>query len=168
MELPFDFLCQNNAAFSSNEREVEREREREREGSETADAVLQDRHLTQTDATESWECRSPSSTSTTPNSSKSSDLTDTLKTTPITDTGLQSADVKPMQESSLGERCNGVMGVPITFMDKYCPEQFEIIGATESEGRGFSEGLWDERSDVFQATINGKKCYKRIFIKRRS
>ena len=23
---------------------------------------------------------------------------------------------------------NGLMGVPITFMDKYCPEQFEIIG----------------------------------------
>ncbi len=25
----------------------------------------------------------------------------------------------------------GIMGVPITFLDKYCPEQFEIIGATE-------------------------------------
>lgn len=24
--------------------------------------------------------------------------------------------------------CNGMMGVPITFLDKYCPEQFEIIG----------------------------------------
>lgn len=24
----------------------------------------------------------------------------------------------------------GMMGVPITFLDKYCPEQFEIIGAT--------------------------------------
>ena len=23
---------------------------------------------------------------------------------------------------------NPVMGVPITFIDKYCPEQFEIIG----------------------------------------
>ena len=23
---------------------------------------------------------------------------------------------------------NGVMGVPISFLDKYCPEQFEIIG----------------------------------------
>ena len=23
---------------------------------------------------------------------------------------------------------DGVMGVPITFLDKYCPEQFEIIG----------------------------------------
>ena len=25
---------------------------------------------------------------------------------------------------------NGVMGVPITFLDKYCPEQFEIVGIT--------------------------------------
>ncbi len=26
---------------------------------------------------------------------------------------------------------NGVMGVPITFLDKYCPEQFEILGITD-------------------------------------
>lgn len=26
----------------------------------------------------------------------------------------------------------GVMGVPLSFMDKYCPEQFEIVGITES------------------------------------
>jgi hypothetical protein len=27
---------------------------------------------------------------------------------------------------------DGVMGVPITFLDKYCPEQFEILGITQS------------------------------------
>lgn len=32
-----------------------------------------------------------------------------------------------MQGSSLEEKCSGIMGVPITFLDKYCPEQFEII-----------------------------------------
>ena len=26
---------------------------------------------------------------------------------------------------------NGVMGVPISFLDKYCPEQFEILGMTQ-------------------------------------
>ena len=57
------------------------------------------------------------------------------------------------------------MGVPITFMNKYNPEQFEIIGATESEGRGFSNGLWDEQSKVPQALVNKQKVYKRIFIK---
>ena len=62
---------------------------------------------------------------------------------------------------------NGVMGVPITFLDKYCPEQFEIIGATESEGTGFSNGLWHDDSKFKQATINGQKVYKRLFIRRR-
>ncbi|MBR6712101.1 MAG: adenine-specific methyltransferase EcoRI family protein [Selenomonadaceae bacterium] len=61
----------------------------------------------------------------------------------------------------------GVMGVPITFLDKYCPNQFEIIGATESEGAGFSNGLWHEDSQYRQATIGGKKVYKRLFIRRR-
>lgn len=26
---------------------------------------------------------------------------------------------------------DGIMGIPITFMDKYCPEQFEILGLTQ-------------------------------------
>ncbi|MBR2518507.1 MAG: adenine-specific methyltransferase EcoRI family protein [Selenomonadaceae bacterium] len=62
----------------------------------------------------------------------------------------------------------GVMGVPITFLDKYNPNQFEILGATESEGTGFSNGLWHEDSQFRQATIDGKKIYKRIFIRRRT
>ena len=33
---------------------------------------------------------------------------------------------------------NGVMGVPISFLDKYCPEQFEILGITD---RGNYYGL---------------------------
>ena len=61
----------------------------------------------------------------------------------------------------------GVMGVPITFLDKYNPAQFEILGCTESEGVGFSNGLWHEDSQYRQATINGKKVYKRLFIRRR-
>ncbi len=59
----------------------------------------------------------------------------------------------------------GVMGVPISFLDKYSPEQFKILGATESEGKGFSNGLWDEKSKVSQPLINNKRKYKRIFIK---
>lgn len=59
-----------------------------------------------------------------------------------------------------------VMGVPISFLDKYTPEQFEIIGATESEGVGFSNGLWDSSSSFRQATVKGNKVYKRIFIRK--
>lgn len=62
---------------------------------------------------------------------------------------------------------DGVMGVPISFLDKYSPEQFEILGATESEGKGFSNGLWDEESKVSQPLVNNKRVYKRIFIKHR-
>ena len=48
---------------------------------------------------------------------------------------------------------DGVMGVPITFLDKYCPEQFEIVGNEYSldipRGRGY---------------VSGKRMYSRIFI----
>ena len=60
---------------------------------------------------------------------------------------------------------DGVMGVPITFMDKYTPGQFEIIGATESEGKGFSHGLWNEDSGVAQPMVANNRIYKRIFIR---
>ena len=62
---------------------------------------------------------------------------------------------------------DGAMGVPITFMDKYSPAQFEILGATESEGKGFSCGLWNASSEVAQPLVHGKRMYKRIFIRRR-
>ena len=45
---------------------------------------------------------------------------------------------------------SGAMGVPITFMDKFNPDQFELLGATESEGKGFSHGLWNDKSKVSQ------------------
>lgn len=62
---------------------------------------------------------------------------------------------------------DGVMGVPISFLDKYCPEQFEILGATESEGKGFSNGLWIPESGVAQPVVQKQRVYKRIFIRHR-
>ena len=62
---------------------------------------------------------------------------------------------------------NDVIGVPITFIYKHNPDQFEIVGATESEGVGFSAGLWDPNSEVAQPLINGARKYKRIFIRRK-
>jgi len=51
---------------------------------------------------------------------------------------------------------NDIMGVPVTFLDKYNPDQFEIIGNEIDlgieKGRGY---------------IKGKRLYGRIFIKRR-
>ena len=60
-----------------------------------------------------------------------------------------------------------VIGVPITFMDKFNPDQFEILGATESEGKGFAKGIWIENSGIAQPLIKGEKKYKRIFIRRK-
>ena len=37
-----------------------------------------------------------------------------------------------MQGFLSGRYCNGVFGVPITYLDKYNPEQFEIIGMLQS------------------------------------
>ena len=53
----------------------------------------------------------------------------------------------------------GVMGVPITFLDKYNPEQFEIVGKCDT-------GKIDEYN-LANPVINGKTIYKRIFIRRR-
>lgn len=60
----------------------------------------------------------------------------------------------------------GIMGVPITFMDKYCPEQFEILGHTHSGD--LSERVEELRTDKKErdrAVLNGKKMYDRILIK---
>ena len=51
----------------------------------------------------------------------------------------------------------GVMGVPITFLDKYNPEQFEII--TMSTMSGVSANHW--------TFIGGKPKYARVYIKNR-
>lgn len=61
-----------------------------------------------------------------------------------------------------------VTGVPITFMDRYNPGQFNIVGCSESEGRGFSNGLWNPESGITQPTIGGRGIYKRLFIRRRA
>lgn len=51
---------------------------------------------------------------------------------------------------------DGVMGVPITFLDKYNPDQFVVLGNEKTlgieKGRGY---------------VNGKRLYSRIFIRRK-
>ena len=61
---------------------------------------------------------------------------------------------------------DGVMGVPITFMDKHNPEQFDIIGMGEDNGSGHSGGVWNGGSK--SCLVNGKAAFKRIFIRRRT
>ena len=64
-------------------------------------------------------------------------------------------------------RCNGIMGVPITFLDKYNPEQFEILDARDfgkSEKQKNKSTLLVKDGD---GTIKGKATYARILIRRR-
>jgi len=65
--------------------------------------------------------------------------------------------------SAIPSDYKGVMGVSTTGLNRHCPEQFEIVGCTESEGKGFSKGLWT--GGAAQALINGERVYKRLFIR---
>jgi hypothetical protein len=54
---------------------------------------------------------------------------------------------------------DGVMGVPITFLDRYNPEQFEILG--------IDRYIEDNPRPNRRFTINGNEIYARILIRRK-
>ena len=84
------------------------------------------------------------------------DLTYTLDDGTLLTDRQTDAELRLTSELSSDARCNGIIGVPITFLDKYSPDQFEIVGNEYSlnieRGRGY---------------VNGKRMYSRIFIKRK-
>ena len=70
---------------------------------------------------------------------------------------------------------DGVMGVPVTFMDKYNPEQFEIVWQASGNTRACAPidvikelGYHAHPEDRGGCgVINGKRMYTRIFIRRK-
>ena len=61
---------------------------------------------------------------------------------------------------------DGVMGGPISFLDKYCPEQFEIVGRADANiadenNRYHISGFKDKGGAPL---VNGEFVYKRILI----
>lgn len=76
--------------------------------------------------------------------------------------------------------CSGIMGVPITFLDKYNPEQFEIIGIAK-RGAGdpalktkvYTKDDYPNYSDlnatpvIIQSDGVPKNTYPRILIRRK-
>ena len=76
------------------------------------------------------------------------------------DIDLQLTDEKHTQGFLSREKCSGVMGVPITFLDKYNPEQFEILGLANS-----ARYIGDFPC---YTVIGGQKIYNRILIRRRN
>lgn len=59
------------------------------------------------------------------------------------------------------------MGVPITFMSKYNPEQFDIIWTTDRGGDGNLEEIKKPHTRYDAPVIDGDGKYKRIIIKRK-
>lgn len=53
----------------------------------------------------------------------------------------------------------GVMGVPITFLNKYNPDQFEIVGSNRGIGQD-PDGVYGRGS-----YLNGNEIFKRLFIR---
>ena len=71
--------------------------------------------------------------------------------------------------ADIPEDYDGVMGVPITFLDKYNPDQFEIVARADANiaGEGnpyYIKGFKDKGG---MPMVNGSCIYKRILIRRR-
>ena len=62
---------------------------------------------------------------------------------------------------------DGVMGVPITFLEKYNPDQFEIVGSDSEVKQGLLPELikpeWNGKID--RGYINGRRYYARILVR---
>ena len=84
--------------------------------------------------------------------------------------GLLSTE-RTLTQGFLYRKCNGLMGVPITFFDNWSAEQFNIIGCAEpylnlKYIRSFGKTEYKSR----QVNFNGKACqktYHRLFIRKR-
>ena len=64
---------------------------------------------------------------------------------------------------------NGVMGVPITFLDHYNPDQFEIVGSDYEVKLGLLPKVvkpgWQGKTD--RGYLGGKRLFARILVRRR-
>lgn len=60
---------------------------------------------------------------------------------------------------------NGYMGVPITFMHKYNPDQFELIGIMNTGEE--NKGIRHENTSHGRPIINGVEKYLRVLIRRK-
>ena len=59
----------------------------------------------------------------------------------------------------------GYMGVPITFMYRFCPEQFEIVGLIQ--GTEGLEGINLLNGKDRRPLVHGKRKFARIVVKRK-
>ena len=70
--------------------------------------------------------------------------------------------------AEIPEDYDGYMGVPITFLDKYNPNQFEIVWTTDRGGDGMLDWLKKPYHLGYgSGYVNGIKLYKRIIIRKK-
>ncbi len=62
----------------------------------------------------------------------------------------------------------GVMGVPITFLNKYNPDQFEILGMAASSYDEYMMGIPFKGKKDGRPIVAGENVYARIFIKKKA
>ena len=72
---------------------------------------------------------------------------------------------------------DGIMGVPITFLDKFCPEQFEILGITQRNDDPYKLKKYNKIEYKNANDLNARACiiinnepksiYPRILIKKK-
>ena len=64
---------------------------------------------------------------------------------------------------------DGIMGVPISFLDKYSPDQFEILGSDYEVKEGLLPDLVNSnwRGKMDRACVNNRRMYSRILIRHR-
>ena len=60
---------------------------------------------------------------------------------------------------------SGMMGVPITFLDRYCPEQFEIVNGVSRHAYIQTDEM--NPRGTYGTDVNGKRMYFRIMIKQK-
>jgi hypothetical protein len=75
--------------------------------------------------------------------------------------------IEVSRTNNIPKNYNGAMGVPISFLNKYNPNQFEILGADfeiQNGDLGYLK-IKDWKGKVDRGYINGKRIYSRIIIK---
>lgn len=61
---------------------------------------------------------------------------------------------------------DGVMGVPVTFLNKHNPNQYEILGITATS-RELTGGLLTDNKSNTRSSVNGKYTYARLLIRKK-
>ena len=148
----------------------------EQRNSGTAAIVQSDRYSEEESVTECSACQSHSLTNTVRSNSGLSEQPRVKVMDSPQVSGMQIPELHSRASQASGgtngcsfRKCNGVMGVPITFLDKYCPEQFEILEGSNRYGilNTWGKNVIIQQNHSHGNNINGQATYFRIHVRRK-